>query len=95
MVRKNSNEHYDRINHIINSIHLYFGDLTDSLSIINIIKKVEPDEIYNLAAQSNIQISFEEPEYTSNVNALGVLRIIEAVRILGLNNKTKISSINI
>jgi GDPmannose 4,6-dehydratase len=68
---------------------LHFGDMTDSSSLIHIVQKVQPDEIYNLAAQSHVQVSFEEPEYTANSDALGVLRLLEAIRILGLEKKTK------
>ena len=69
---------------------LHYGDLTDSTNIINIIKQISPDEIYNLGAQSHVAVSFETPEYTANSDALGTLRILEAVRLLGLNKKTKI-----
>ena len=85
----------ERIDHIISDenykgkFHLHYGDLTDSPSIFNIIKKSNPDEIYNLAAQSHVHVSFDEPEYTANSDALGTLRILEAIRILGLENKTK------
>ena len=68
---------------------LHYGDMTDSSSLIHIVQKVKPDEIYNLAAQSHVQVSFEEPEYTANSDALGVLRLLEAIRILGLEKKTK------
>jgi GDPmannose 4,6-dehydratase len=68
---------------------LHHGDLTDSTSLIRIIQEVQPDEIYNLAAQSHVAVSFEEPEYTANSDALGALRILEAIRILGLEKKTK------
>ena len=68
---------------------LHYGDMTDSTSLIHIVQKVQPDEIYNLAAQSHVQVSFEEPEYTANSDALGVLRLLEAIRILGLEKKTK------
>lgn len=71
------------------SFHLHHGDMTDSSSLIRIIQEVQPDEIYNLAAQSHVAVSFEEPEYTANSDALGALRILEAIRILGLRNKTK------
>jgi GDPmannose 4,6-dehydratase len=70
-------------------LHLHHGDMTDSLSLINVIQKIQPDEIYNLAAQSHVQVSFEEPEYTANSDALGALRILEAIKILGLKDKTK------
>jgi len=68
---------------------LHYGDMTDSSSLVHIVQKVQPDEIYNLAAQSHVQVSFEEPEYTANSDALGVLRLLEAIRILGLEKKTK------
>jgi GDPmannose 4,6-dehydratase len=68
---------------------LHYGDMTDSSSLIHVVQKVQPDEIYNLAAQSHVAVSFEEPEYTANSDALGVLRLLEAIRILGLVKKTK------
>lgn len=71
-------------------IQLHDGDLSDSSSLIRIINLVQPDEIYNLAAQSHVQVSFDVPEYSGDVDAIGVLRILEAVRILGLIEKTKI-----
>lgn len=81
-----------RIDHLIleNAIQLHDGDLSDSSSLIRIINLVQPDEIYNLAAQSHVQVSFDVPEYSGDVDAIGVLRILEAVRILGLIEKTKI-----
>ncbi|MFT5701988.1 MAG: GDPmannose 4,6-dehydratase [Desulforhopalus sp.] len=86
----------DRIDHLYQDPHaedrrfiLHHGDLTDSSSLINIIGKVQPDEIYNLAAQSHVAVSFEEPEYTANSDALGTLRLLEAIRILNLTEKTK------
>jgi len=69
--------------------HLHYGDITDSSSILRILQQVQPDEIYNLAAQSHVQVSFESPEYTANADAMGVLRILEAIRILGLAAKTR------
>jgi GDPmannose 4,6-dehydratase len=85
-----------RIDHLLHDIHekglpffLHYGDMTDSPSLINIIQKVKPDEIYNLAAQSHVAVSFEEPEYTANTDALGTLRILEAIRILDLQKKTR------
>ena len=68
---------------------LHYGDLTDSTNLIRIIQEVQPDEIYNLAAQSHVKVSFETPEYTANADAIGTLRILEAIRILGLEKKTK------
>ena len=86
----------DRIDHLYQGpdekdrkFVLHHGDLTDSSSLIHIIGKVQPDEIYNLAAQSHVAVSFEEPEYTANSDALGTLRVLEAIRILGLTKKTK------
>ena len=90
IVRRNSTERHDRIMHIENKIKLHYGDMTDSLNIVRVIREVEPDEIYNLAAQSHVQVSFEEPEFTANVDAVGTLRIVEAVRMLGLTKKTRI-----
>jgi GDPmannose 4,6-dehydratase len=95
--RRSSLLNTDRIDHLYQDPHidnrnfiLHYGDLTDSSSIISIIQKVQPDEIYNLGAMSHVKVSFENPEYTADVDALGTLRILEAVRILGLNKKTKI-----
>ena len=79
-----------RIDHLMGKIRLHDGDLTDSSSLIRIISLVQPDEIYNLAAQSHVQVSFDVPEYSGDVDALGVLRILEACRILGLTKKTKV-----
>ncbi|MFT4032078.1 MAG: GDP-mannose 4,6-dehydratase [Siphonobacter sp.] len=70
--------------------HLHYGDLTDSTNVIRLIQEVQPDEIYNLGAQSHVRVSFDEPEYTAQVDGLGTLRILEAVRLLGLSHKTKI-----
>ncbi|PKO82918.1 MAG: GDP-mannose 4,6-dehydratase [Betaproteobacteria bacterium HGW-Betaproteobacteria-11] len=85
-----------RIDHLFHDLHeqgapfyLHHGDMTDSSSLLRIIQKTQPDEIYNLAAQSHVAVSFEEPEYTANSDALGVLRVLEAIRILGLENKTR------
>lgn len=92
VVRRSSIPNTARIDHLIaaNAITLHGGDLSDSSSLVNIIGKVQPDEIYNLAAQSHVHVSFEVPEYTGDVDAIGVLRILEAVRILGLTQKTRI-----
>ena len=86
----------DRIDHLFQDPHisdgrfvLHHGDMTDSSSLLHIIQKVQPDEIYNLAAQSHVAVSFEEPEYTANSDALGALRILEAIRILGFEKKTR------
>lgn len=99
LIRRSSSFNRDRIEHIYlddflhdkkSNFELHYGDMTDSSSIIRVIQQVQPDEIYNLAAQSHVQVSFDTPEYTANVDALGTLRILEAVRILGLVEKTKI-----
>ena len=94
--RRTSLFNTDRIDHLYQDPHesdrcfiLHHGDLTDSSSLMRIIQQVQPDEIYNLAAQSHVAVSFEEPEYTANSDALGALRILEAIRILGLEKKTR------
>ena len=88
--RRSSISNMGRIEHLLDKITLHDGDLTDSSSLIRIINRVKPDEIYNLAAQSHVQVSFDVPEYSGDVDALGTLRVLEAVRILGLTKKTKI-----
>ena len=88
--RRSSISNMGRIEHLLDKITLHDGDLTDSSSLIRIINLVKPDEIYNLAAQSHVQVSFDVPEYSGDVDALGTLRVLEAVRILGLSEKTKI-----
>lgn len=92
ITRRASISNTARIDHLIesNSIKLFDGDLSDSTSLIRIINEVRPDEIYNLAAQSHVQVSFDAPEYSGDVDAIGVLRILEAVRMLGLAKTTKI-----
>ena len=92
IIRRASVSTTERIDHLLerNLLHIHEGDLTDSTSIIRVIKQVEPDEIYNLAAQSHVQVSFDAAEYTGDVDAIGVLRVLEAVRMLGLEKKTKI-----
>jgi len=97
MKRRSSLFNTDRIDHIYQDPHvenrnfiLHYGDLTDSMNITRIIKDVEPDEIYNLAAMSHVAVSFETPEYVGNADGLGTLRILEAVRLLGLTEKTRI-----
>ncbi len=92
ITRRASISNTARIDHLIakHAITLHDGDLSDSSSLIRIISQVQPDEIYNLAAQSHVQVSFDVPEYSGEVDAIGVLRILEAVRILGLTKKTKI-----
>ena len=90
IVRRASLINTHRIDHIYDDIHLHYGDLTDATNIIGVIKKVEPDEIYNLGAQSHVKVSFETPEYTGNVDGLGTLRILEAVRLLGMEDQVRI-----
>lgn len=90
IVRRSSVETTERINHILDKLHLHDGDLSDSSSIIRIVNETKPDEIYNLAAQSHVGTSFDAAEYTGDVDALGVLRILEAVRMLGLEKKARI-----
>jgi GDPmannose 4,6-dehydratase len=94
--RRSSSFNTDRIDHLYQDPHvshrnfiLHYGDLTDATNLIRIIQQVQPDEIYNLAAQSHVAVSFETPEYTANADGLGTLRILEAVRILGLEKKTR------
>ena len=92
ITRRASISNTARIDHLLRagSITLHDGDLSDSISLIKIIGDVQPDEIYNLAAQSHVQVSFDAPEYTGDVDAVGVLRVLEAVRVLGLTKKTKV-----
>ena len=96
IIRRSSQPNTERIDHLIQqregkkSLFLHYGDMTHSTNLLRIIKEIEPDEIYNLAAQSHVAVSFESPEYTAQTNALGPLRILEAVRILGFSKKTKI-----
>ena len=94
--RRTSLFNTDRIDHLYEDPHvdnrhfiLHYGDMTDSLSLLRVIQKVQPDEIYNLAAQSHVAVSFEEPEFTANADALGALRVLEAIRILGLEKQTR------
>ena len=94
--RRSSLFNTDRIDHLYQDAHvgirnfvLHYGDLSDSCSLLHIIQKVQPDEIYNLGAQSHVAVSFEQPEYTANVDGLGTLRILEAIRILGMEKKTR------
>ena len=94
--RRSSSLNTSRIDHLYQDPHeklrrlvLHYGDVSDSLSVSSIVKKVKPDEIYNLAAQSHVAVSFEVPEYTANADALGALRILEAIKFHGLENKTK------
>lgn len=92
IVRRNSVERKERIDHLIGNerFHLHYGDMTDSISLVKIIGVTQPDEIYNLAAQSHVKISFDVPEYTADADAVGILRILEAVKTLGLENKCRI-----
>jgi len=94
--RRSSLFNTDRIDHLYQDRHekavrffLHYGDLTDATNLIRIVQEVQPDEIYNLAAQSHVKVSFETPEYTANADALGTLRLLEAIRILGLEKKTR------
>jgi len=95
--RRASSFNTDRIDHLYHDPHepnvkfkLHYGDLTDSTNLIRLIQEIQPDEIYNLAAQSHVMVSFDTPEYTANADGIGVLRILEAVRLLGLSKKTRI-----
>ena len=90
IVRRASLINTHRIDHIYNKIRLHYGDLTDSTNLVRIVQLVKPDEIYNLGAQSHVKVSFEIPEYTGQVDALGTLRILEAVRLLGMENRVRI-----
>ena len=90
IVRRSSLINTHRIDHIYKQIHLHYGDLTDATNLIGVIKKVEPDEIYNLGAQSHVKVSFETPEYTGQVDGLGTLRVLEAVRLLGMQDHVRI-----
>jgi len=90
IVRRSSSINTDRINHIFENVKLHYGDLTDSTNLVRIIQKVQPDEIYNLGAQSHVKVSFEIPEYTADVDAVGTLRILEAVRLLGMEDRVRI-----
>ena len=90
IVRRASLINTHRIDHIYKQIHLHYGDLTDATNIIGVIKKIEPDEIYNLGAQSHVKVSFETPEYTAQVDGLGTLRVLEAVRLLGMEKNIRI-----
>jgi GDPmannose 4,6-dehydratase len=90
MVRRASISNTGRIDHLMGQIRLHDGDLSDSSSILRIMGLVRPDEVYNLAAQSHVQVSFDVPEYSGDVDALGVLRVLEAVRLLGLTKQTRV-----
>jgi GDPmannose 4,6-dehydratase len=95
--RRSSSFNTDRIDHLYHDphekgvkLHLHYGDLTDSTNLIRLIQETQPDEIYNLGAQSHVKVSFDTPEYTANADGVGVLRILEAIRLLGLTKKTRI-----
>jgi len=90
IIRRASLINTHRIDHIYDRIHLHYGDLTDSTNIVRVIQKVQPDEIYNLGAQSHVKVSFEMPEYTADVDGMGTLRILEAVRLLGMEGRVRI-----
>lgn len=94
--RRSSSFNSDRIDHLYQEpsdpdrrFILHYGDLTDAPSLIRLIQNIEPDEVYNLAAQSHVQVSYETPEYTGNVDGLGALRILDAIRVLGLIDRTR------
>src|ERR1700744_4172323 len=95
--RRSSSFNTGRIDHLYQDTHktgvkffLHYGDMTDATNLIRLVQEVQPDEIYNLAAKSHVQVSFETPEYTANADALGTLRLLEAVRILGLEDKSRL-----
>jgi GDPmannose 4,6-dehydratase len=90
IIRRSSLINTDRIDHIYDKVTLHYGDLTDSTNLVRVIQQVQPDEIYNLGAQSHVKVSFEMPEYTGMVDGLGTLRVLEAVRLLGMEKKTRI-----
>ena len=87
IVRRSSLINTHRIDHIYEKLNLHYGDLTDSTNLVRVIQQVQPDEIYNLGAQSHVKVSFEMPEYTGQTDALGTLRVLEAVRLLGMEDK--------
>ena len=90
IIRRSSSINTSRIDHIYHKIKLHYGDLTDSTNLVRVIQLVQPDEIYNLGAQSHVKVSFETPEYTGQVDALGTLRVLEAVRLLGMEKHVRI-----
>jgi len=90
IIRRCSLINTHRIDHIYPQLHLHYGDLTDSTNLVRVIQQVQPDEIYNLGAQSHVKVSFEMPEYTGQTDGLGTLRVLEAVRLLGMENKVRI-----
>ena len=90
IIRRSSLINTHRIDHLYQNIKLHYGDLTDSTNIVRVIQKVQPDEIYNLGAQSHVKVSFEMPEYTADVDGMGTLRVLEAVRLLGMEDRVRI-----
>ncbi|EGQ27037.1 GDP-mannose 4,6-dehydratase [Sporosarcina newyorkensis 2681] len=92
LIRRSSIEKYDRIEEVMNHerLTLHHGDMTDSSNVIRLLSEIQPDEVYNLAAQSHVHVSFDTPEYTANADGIGTLRLLEAIRILGMEKKTKI-----
>jgi GDPmannose 4,6-dehydratase len=90
IIRRSSSINTDRIDHLYQNIKLHYGDLTDSTNIVRVIQLVKPDEIYNLGAQSHVKVSFEMPEYTADVDGMGTLRVLEAVRLLGMEKTVRI-----
>jgi GDPmannose 4,6-dehydratase len=90
IVRRASLINTHRIDHLYQNVKLHYGDLTDSTNIVRVIQKVQPDEIYNLGAQSHVKVSFEMPEYTADVDGMGTLRVLEAVRLLGMEDRVRI-----
>ena len=97
LFRRGSTNTAERIEHLLkereekgDGLHLVYGDMTDSMNLVRLMLEIKPDEIYNLAAQSHVAVSFEEPEYTANADGIGVLRVLEAVRIAGLAKTTRI-----
>ncbi|KIL49927.1 GDP-mannose 4,6-dehydratase [Jeotgalibacillus soli] len=92
LIRRSSIEKLDRIEHLVHDerLTLHYGDMTDSSNVIRLLSELHPDEVYNLAAQSHVHVSFETPEYTANADGIGTLRLLEAVRILGLEEKTRL-----
>ncbi len=90
IIRRSSLINTHRIDHIYNRLHLHYGDLTDSTNLVRVIQLVQPDEIYNLGAQSHVKVSFEMPEYTADVDGMGTLRVLEAVRLLGMEERVRI-----
>ena len=99
LIRRSSTFNTDRIEHLYKDPHdpearlfLHYGDLTDSSNLTRILQEVQPDEVYNLGAQSHVAVSFQAPEYTADVDAIGTLRLLEAIRFLGLTEKTRFST---